>query len=99
MKKLEVQTHLRHGKVERSTKEQIQKKLKPKVGVTKIGCSNFVNRMFWYFLNRSNLIRDRDLICFGKIFLFCVKDMHPIVYKHIGHDRLMATQIEYTQFY
>jgi hypothetical protein len=46
----------------------MHKDLKPKVGVPKIGWSDFVNQMFRYFWCGSNPIRDRDLICFWKDF-------------------------------
>jgi hypothetical protein len=51
-RKSEVQVCLGHGKGDRSIKEQIQRRLKPKVEPTKTGGSDFINWMVQFFLNR-----------------------------------------------
>jgi hypothetical protein len=56
-RKFYVQACLRHGKGESHIKEQTRKKLKLNVEVAKTGWSNFINRMFWYFLCGYNPIR------------------------------------------
>jgi hypothetical protein len=74
MRKLEARVYLRHGKgEEKNIKEPKQKSFTPKlrpqipdVSVWDLGWSGF-------FRKKSNLIRDRYLVCFEKIFLYPYK--------------------------
>jgi hypothetical protein len=55
--------------------------------------------MFLYFLNRSNLIMDIEILfVLERFFYFYVKELCPAAYKNICHDWLTATPIEFTQF-
>jgi hypothetical protein len=56
----EVQVCLKHGKGEKSIKEEKQKKLKPRAKAVKTGGSDFGNRKF-------------KCICFGNIFSYPCK--------------------------
>jgi hypothetical protein len=73
MRKIEDQTWLRHGKREKSIKEQKQKRLKSKVDAAKIRLSDLQNWNIQFFLDRSNPSRDRNLVCFEKIFSYPCK--------------------------
>jgi hypothetical protein len=45
----------------------------PKVEAAKIGCFSLGFRMVRFFQKKSNLIRDRYLVCFEKIFSYPYK--------------------------
>jgi hypothetical protein len=60
-------------------KEQMHRILKPKGEVTKTRVSDLVNRMVRFFLNKFNLIRDRNLICFRKIFSYPCKKSYVML--------------------
>jgi hypothetical protein len=65
--KFEVKYACSMEKDRKASKIKKQKTLKPKTKVTKTGGSCLRFRMIQFFLNGSNLIRDRNLICFGRI--------------------------------
>jgi hypothetical protein len=69
IRKIKDQVCLRHEKENRSVKEQKHRRLKSKGEVIKTRVSNLANRRVRIFLDKSNPIRDKNLVCFGKIFL------------------------------
>jgi hypothetical protein len=71
---------------------------KSESSILQTGMLDFANRMVQFFMNTSNPIRDRNLLCFGKILLFPCKELRPAAYKYIGHVRLTTTAIELIHF-